>query len=482
MKRWIIALGIGCVFLTFASCLKEESNPEDLRIICEEFRPYSYFENNQLVGISVEIVNDILDKAGMKDASIEMTTNWDHAYEQAVTSDDVVLFTTVLTAGRKEQLQWVGPVMVTATGFTGLKTNPSKILSVADAKQLASIGVVTGYSTAEILEDLDFPNLTYFNTVNDAIASLYTGTIDAIFELMQPVRAIAAADGWDVNKLDELYNYSTIQGYLAFSPGVSSQTVDLWQEKLNELKTDGSVQTIYDTYLPGVKAPGLVTIYTEENPPQSYRDLNGNLTGSSVEIVEALMQETGREEPLFLTNWNDAYNQGLLAPNTMVFSTLKSSQRESLFHWIGPVCAKNYCFFVLADSHIELNDINDAKMLDQIGVPDGWASEQELTDAGFTNLQTWATPEMVFEKLMEGSVDAAVLNDIAIRHLAEEGGYNPETIRNALLLSSGDTYLAFSLDTRQRYLDEWQQAFTKIMNDGTFSSIWDKWYPGLELP
>jgi polar amino acid transport system substrate-binding protein len=482
MKRWIIALGIGYMLLLFASCLKEENNPEELRIICEEFRPYSYFENNELVGISVDIVTHILNQTGSTDAPIEVTTNWEHAFEQTIASDDIVLFTTVLTSGRKEQLQWAGPVMVTTAGFTGLKTNPQEIKSVNDAKKLSSVGVVTGYSTAEILEDLDFTNLKYFNTVNEAIASLYGGSVDAVFELTQPARAIAAADGRDVNQLKVLYNHSTIQGYLAFSPGISSQTVDLWQEKLDELKIDGTAQTIYDAYLPGVKAPGLITIYTEDNPPQSYRDIHGNLTGSSVEMVEALMQETGREEPILLTNWNDAYNQGLLSPNTMVFSTLKSSQRESLFHWIGPVCTKNYCFFVVADSNIELNDINDAKILDRIGVPDGWASEQELTDAGFTNLQTWATPEEVFEKLMDGSVDAAVLNDIAIRYLAEKGGYNPEKTKNALILSSGDTYLAFSLDTRQHYLDEWQQAFTTIVNNGTFANIWNQWYPGLDLP
>lgn len=461
------------------SCKKEESKEVKPVIICEEFRPFNYLENNELKGITVEIADSIMGLLGINDRTIEFTTNWDSAFELVKTTDNVALFTTNMTAERKNVLQWVGPVTLSATGFTGLKSSNLEVTSIDDAKNLLSVGVVTGYSTTETLENLGFANLVYFNTMSTAISALYAGSISTLFDITQSVRAIADAGGLDINLLDEVYNYSTLQGYIAFSPGTSSQIVESWQNKLDQLKKQGYVQAVYDKYLPGTKAPGLVNIYTENNPPQSYRDNKGILTGSSVEIVQAMTAVIGSENLITITNWTDAYDQALLNPNSMIFSTARTTQREPYFQWVGPVCKKNACFFVKADSPVQLNNFDDAKTLGTIGVTEGWASEDELIELGFTNIHTWATPQEVFEKLIDGTADAVVLNDIAISYLADQTGHNPDEVRNELLFSPDETYLAFCKDTESSYIQEWQQAYTTIMNNGTFAGIWDKWYPGI---
>jgi len=194
------------------------------------------------------------------------------------------------------------------------------------------------------------------------------------------------------------------------------------------------------------------------------------------------MKEMPREEPITITAWSDAYEQILLIPNTMAFSTLRSEQREALFHWIGPVCRKNYCFFVNATTTRIFHDLEEFKSLDKIGVPRGWASEEELIALGFSNLVAGNTPRDVFEMLMTGAVNAAVLNDIAITTLARETGYQAADVRKEYTLSSGDTYLAFNLETKSSYIQEWQQAFEKIRSNGTFATIWKKWYPDLDVP
>lgn len=468
-----------CALICIISCKKDNSEDVKLRIICEEFRPYSYMESGELKGITVDVVGGIMDLAGITDKTIEVNNNWESDLETAINSDNVMLFTTVLTTDRKDKLQWVGPVMVCTTGFLGLESGNWTANSINQAQELPSVAVVTGYSTTETLENLGFGNLVYFSTMNEAIAALYAGSVSTLFDLTQSVRAIATADGFDENLLEDVFNYSTVQGYLAFSKEVPAQQVESWQDKLDQLKKQGFVQNIYNQYLPSQKAPGLVTIYTEENPPQNYRDEEGNLTGSSVEIAEAIMQVIGRDEPMILTTWSDAYNQVLLNPNSMIFSTIKTDEREPLFEWIGPVCKKNYCFVVKSDSQIELNVIDDAKLLDVVGVPEGWAAEDQLIAQGFTNLQTWSTPENVFNALMDGTADAVVLNDIAIDYLATECGFSPEDVRNELIFSPGETYFAFCKDTKSAYVDEWQQAYSTIMNNGTFAGIWNTWYPDI---
>ncbi|MCF8357166.1 MAG: transporter substrate-binding domain-containing protein [Prolixibacteraceae bacterium] len=482
MKHFAFTVPALIALFLISSCKKDETGSSTLRIICEELRPYSYVENDELKGISVEITDSILGCLGEHSKTIEVTTDWDGAFDDLKKSDDIVLFTTIMTTERKEQLQWVGPVMLSTSGFVSLSSKNYQISGLSDAKNLNAIGVVTGYSTLEILEDEGFTNTVYYSTIDEAIAALFNEEIDAVFDLTEAVVAIAKANGHNSSQLSTTYKYSTMQGFLAFSPGVSDETINIWQEKLDWLKAEGFVQKIYDKYLPGEKAPGLLTIYTEENPPQSYTGENGQLTGSSVEMVEALMQELDNNDPIIVNNWTQGYNQALLVPNSIVFSTLRNDDREAIFNWIGPLCRKSYCFFVKSESTVSLSELNDAKNLGAVGVPEGWASESELIEAGFTNLQSGLTPAIVFEMLMDGTVDAAVLNDIAIESLASELGYDASGVRNELVLSTGDTYMAFNIETKSDYFQQWEQAFNTLVENGTYDAIWSKWYPGIEPP
>lgn len=480
MKKIFYILFPVCAFFLFQSCNKEDITGKKLWVICEELPPYNYAENGELKGITVEIVAGIMERMNLRKLPIELTTDWDAAVSLMDSLDNVALFTTGLTSARKDKYQWVGPVTVFSDGFTGLRSSDYTLSTIGDAKELGAVGVVTGYATTEILEDANFGNLVYFGTLNEAMAALFAGTLDAVFNATHSMRMIAAADGFDVSQLIEKFIYKTTQGYIAFSKGVSPTLVASWQEKLDELKDEGYVQAVYDEYLPGVQAPGTLTVYSYENPTLNYRQRDGSLAGSSYEMVAAMMDAAGVDYPITFTTFADAIDQIRLVPNSMNFSTLRSAERENLFRWIGPICKKNYCFYVPASSTVSIKTIDDARQLSSVGVTEGWAAVTELEDLGFTNLQTWPTPEQVFRKLMDGSVDAAVLNDISIRYLAEETGYAFEDVTNALLLSRGDSYMAFSLDTREEYFQQWQQAYNTILSNGRLAEIWHKWYPDVD--
>jgi polar amino acid transport system substrate-binding protein len=291
----------------------------------------------------------------------------------------------------------------------------------------------------------------------------------------------AAQDlNYEESKLKNLLTYFTSQGYIAFSKEVSNDIVDDWQSEIDEMKMDGTIQNIYEDYLPGSMSPGLVIIFTEDNPPQNFKDQDGNLSGSSVEIVEAIMDEIGITEHIELTNWTNAYYQILHIPNTMTFSTLRSESRENIFNWVGPVCRKSYSFFVKSDASFQINALDDAKQLGSVGTMTGWSSENQLVEQGFTNVLTWATPTEVFQKLIDGEIDAAVLNDISIKQLAEGAGVEINFVRTDFVLSSGETYLAFSIDTDDKYIQDWKNAYQAIIDNGTFLQIWNKYYPNID--
>jgi polar amino acid transport system substrate-binding protein len=478
MKSLTIVL---LMVLTFGvlSCKKEDTTGKNLTILSEVMKPFNYEENGIQKGITMDVVLKILNELNLPNV-VEVSPNWDSIYNILKTKENIMAITTGLTADRKDQFKWVGPVTLWNTAFVSLKSSELQFSTYEDAKKQPHVGVVTGYYTGEILTSLGFTNLSYFDSLEDLVSSLYNGEIDVVFDNPSLLQIVAQDQARDQSKLKNLLIYQSTPGYLAFSKDVSAEVIKTWQDKLDQLKDAGYFQQLYDTYLPGTMAPGRILMFTEENPPQNYRDLEGTVTGSSMEMVQEMMSKTSLAGPIEMTSWTNAYNQILLVPNSMAFSTLRSEDRENLFHWVGPICKKRYCFYVQASSDYHIQNINDAFHMRSVGTVTGWGSEKELLDLGFTNVVTWSTPQEVFEKLMDGDITCAVFNDIAMNILCAQTGHPPKDYRKEATLSEGQTYVAFSKDTDAKYITSWENAYNTMVSTGKFSIIWKKWYPDID--
>jgi polar amino acid transport system substrate-binding protein len=190
-----------------------------------------------------------------------------------------------------------------------------------------------------------------------------------------------------------------------------------------------------------------------------------------------MMEEMEVDYPITCTSWDIAFSQIQFVPNAMTFSTARTAARESQYKWVGPVCKKSYVFYVSTESNIHITTIDDAKTLASVGTVTGWATQEQLTALGFTNVVTWVNSWEVLEKLCHGEVDCVVLNDIGITWLLTKIGHTPEEISQEATLSSAETYLAFSIDTEKEYIDQWQAAYDAIVANGKLLEIWNDWFP-----
>jgi polar amino acid transport system substrate-binding protein len=478
MKQ-IIAIVLTVLSVGIFSCTKDDTTGKDLKILSEVMKPFNYEENGVQKGITLEVVQKILDELQLTN-SVVVSPNWDSIFNILKTEDNIMAITTGLTEERKEQFRWVGPVTVWHTAFVALKNSGIQFTTIEEAKTHSAIGVVTGYYTGELLVSLGFSNLTYFDNLEELTSKLQDGTVDVVFDNPSLIQILAQDQSDDPSEMENLLIYSSVPGYLAFSNDVSSKVIKTWQEKLDELKDNGFLQDLYDQYLPGIKAPGRILMFSEENPPQSYRESDGSISGSSMEMITAMMEGTNLDGPVEYSSWTNAYNLIQYVPNSMAFSTLLSPEREDLFQWVGPLCKKRYCFYVQGSSDYEIPNVDAARMMRSVGTVKGWASEEELLDLGFTNVVTWDTPQEVFQKLMEGDIPCAVLNDISMRLLGAETGHPPKDYRKEAVLSEGETYAAFSKDTDEEYIIAWTDAYNTLVSSGKFLEIWKKWYPDIE--
>ena len=478
MKKYIFAAA-ALMLALLPSCRKEDTTGRELTILCENLKPFSYREGGQLKGITSDVVTRIMTELELTQP-IFMSSNWDSLLNQLKTGPNVMLFTTGLTPERKGQFRWVGPVTTWNTAFVGIRNSGIRIATEDDAKKLTSVGVVTGYSTVDILTGLGFSNLMEFNTFDAMVKGLFDGSVEAIFDFPGFILMNAIDQGLDSGKLTTLLVQATSAAYLAFSKDVSDKVIETWQTRLDQLKDNGFLQGLFDIYLPGTRAPGRILMFTEENPPQSFRDADGTLKGSSVDMVRSMIAGTSFAGPIEYASWTNCYAQIELVPNSMAFSTLRTPERENLFHWVGPVCKKKYCFYVHSANSYDISTIDMARSMRSVGTVTGWGSEQELINLGFANLVTFSTPQEVFSRLMDGDIPCAVLNDISMAFLAQQLGHQPKDYRKGAVLSEGQTYLAFSLDTDDDYIKAWEDAYTKLVNTGELARIWKGWYPDVD--
>ena len=105
-----------------------------------------------------------------------------------------------------------------------------------------------------------------------------------------------------------------------------------------------------------------ITVVTEQWPPYKYLSSSGKVIGSATKIVEETLQQANIPYTLNMYPWARAYKTALEKPNVLIYSILRSPQREKLFHWICPLNTIQYHFFKLSDrKDIKVNSINDVK-------------------------------------------------------------------------------------------------------------------------
>jgi len=89
--------------------------------------------------------------------------------------------------------------------------------------------------------------------------------------------------------------------------------------------------------------PFKLTILTEQYPPFNYIE-DGELQGLSYELLALMLADLDQTELLDsiqLVPWSRGYQLVQHQPNTLLFSMVRSAERENLVAWVGPILTNN---------------------------------------------------------------------------------------------------------------------------------------------
>jgi polar amino acid transport system substrate-binding protein len=171
----------------------------------------------------------------------------------------------------------------------------------------------------------------------------------------------------------------------------------------------------------------------------------------------------------------------LLHPNVILFSADRTSEREELFHWVGPVGRNSAILFAKKGSGIKITTLQEARKVGAIATTTDWFTEQYLKREGFTNLVSSKDPVDNVKQLMNGEVQLSIFTNLTIPEIVKEAGYSMDDLEPVYTVSHSDFYIAISRGTPAETVELWRDTLNKLKRDGTFEKIYRSYLPQAEL-
>lgn len=226
-------------------------------------------------------------------------------------------------------------------------------------------------------------------------------------------------------------------------------------------------------------------LYTEEYPPISF-SRDGQPAGMAVELVQELLRRLDQQAQMQVVPWARAYRIAQTTPDSAIFPTMRTSEREAQFKWVGPIILASDNFYALKGSGIIVKRPEQLARFPAIAVPRDWFSYQELTAAGMNNLLGATEPEQMFKLLHIGRVPLIVADNLSFYARGEPAKQvarlKLDDVEVVYPYRQSFGYLTFWAGTDDAVIRRWQQALDEMKADGSFSRIYQRWLPGAEEP
>lgn len=244
------------VYLTFIFlALKSNlfaTNPK-ITIFTEQYPPYNMKDKNGISGISVEVVDAILNQIGSKQTKNDIiVTNWSRAYKLAQKKKNTMVFSTMRTKAREPLFKWVGPIAPTTKNIIALKEKNIKINSIDDLKKY-TIGTVLRDSAEELLLSLgvnkeNLKPVSGKESLKLTFRKIQNNRIDMFAYNSNVAKYYAKKNNIDWNRYEIVFTMVKTDVYLAFNKNTDDKVINKWQKGLDKIKENGIYKSILEKY------------------------------------------------------------------------------------------------------------------------------------------------------------------------------------------------------------------------------------------
>ncbi|WP_018864487.1 MULTISPECIES: substrate-binding periplasmic protein [Thioalkalivibrio] len=212
---------------------------------------------------------------------------------------------------------------------------------------------------------------------------------------------------------------------------------------------------------------GTLNLTTESYPPFNFETPDGELDGISVRVMHQLLEETGIEAEIRLLPWSRAYAEARSNPDTCVFSTTRTPEREDLFEWVGPLVDNQWHAFALGSSDVQVQSLDDLHDYRVGGYRDDAVAL--YVESHGIEVDTAPNDRLNARKLAADRIDVWVSGEHLAPWYARLEGIGE--LRSLFAFNDTVMSLACHPDTDRDRLDRLQATLDAMREDGRYAAI-----------
>ncbi|MCF2947388.1 transporter substrate-binding domain-containing protein [Paraglaciecola aquimarina] len=231
--------------LFFLLCLICNSSfASKLRIITVNEPPASFINSQGKADGYVTEIIEALKAEVQSSARVEFVPEA-RALNIGLNHPNVVLFSFSRTPFREKNYHWVGLVLEKNWSVFALNNSDLKINSLADLRELPSVGVVRGDIREEWLINRKFLNLYSVTEHAHNVKGLLKNRVPVILYEQQGLAYLCQSLGIDTNLFKSLYVINKSEVYIAMSKkNTSKKLLNKWRKAFIKIKSNGVVEGI----------------------------------------------------------------------------------------------------------------------------------------------------------------------------------------------------------------------------------------------
>ncbi len=224
---------------------------------------------------------------------------------------------------------------------------------------------------------------------------------------------------------------------------------------------------VSSNYIQAFATTNVIRVVTEHLPPYQIGK-DKILVGGNVGLpVKSLLKTVAPTAQIEVMPWARAFKIASSRPNTIIFSLVRTPEREDNFIWIGKVAHVKTRLYTLAGSEINpVDNLNELRPF-QIGVKRQDAIATYLTQEGFKygeNLIEIVNTVSTVQMLERNRIPIIPGNSQIIEYYCEQTGCDKDNFKIIYTVKdlSEEFYLAVSLGTDPALIKQLRAEFPNV--------------------
>ena len=248
MKKFLklssIILALVMTVCCFAGCSSNDAEESNVLTMATsaDFPPYEYYENDEIVGIDVDIMNAVCEIIGMELEPQDMS--FDSVIGAAQTGKtDIAMSGITITEDRKNMVDFTIPYTSTAQSIIVVSGGEIKAKADLEGKKIGVQINTTG--DTQVTEEFGDDAVDRFQNGALAVESLKNGKVDCVVIDGEVAKALVAAN----EGLEIIADAYSIEEYAIALKKGNTELLDKINAALEQLLADGTIDTIMDNYI-----------------------------------------------------------------------------------------------------------------------------------------------------------------------------------------------------------------------------------------